>query len=78
MDVLSGNTSLESHVRRKLSCVVLRGGVGKASQCRVPHMSMQRDGALASYPTLRPVLGEAEGETPSVHSARVFTPFFSS
>jgi hypothetical protein len=68
MDVLSGNASLESHVRRKLSCVVWRGGVGKASRCCVPQLSMQRDGSLAPYPTSRPVFGGAEGEISSVYS----------
>ena len=41
MDVLSSNASLESHVRRKLSRVVRRGGIGKVSHHCVPQLRMQ-------------------------------------
>ena len=50
MDLLPRNASLESHVRRKLSRVVRRGGVGKASRNCVPQLSMQTRWLAGSLP----------------------------
>ena len=56
MEKLLRNALLESRVRRKLSCTVRRGEVGKAF--RILYASAEyanRDGSLASYPTACPV-----------------------
>lgn len=65
-DVALRNALPESHVIRKLSCVVRRGGIGKASRECMPQLSMhKRDGSLVPYPTACPVQWRLVGVIPS-------------